>query len=88
MSLNRFSGGSETSNNSPDNPILWPHNWVQSTSGGHFLEMNNSKDGQRVRKLNRLVSLNDVLNLTGFALLLLSLMDAQVVLQCFGFVLL
>ena len=49
MSLTRFSGGSETSNNSPDNPILWPHNWVQSTSCGHFLEMNNSKDGQRVR---------------------------------------
>ncbi len=49
MSLNRFSGGTETSNNTPDNPIMWPHNWVQATSAGHFLEMNNSKDGQRVR---------------------------------------
>ena len=49
MSLTRFSGGSETSNNTPDNPIMWPHNWVQATSAGHFLEMNNSKDGQRVR---------------------------------------
>ena len=49
MSLTRFSGGAETSNNTPDNPIMWPHNWVQATSAGHFLEMNNSKDGQRVR---------------------------------------
>lgn len=49
MSLSRFSGGSETSNNTPDNPIMWPHNFVQSTSCGHFLEMNNTTNGQRVR---------------------------------------
>ena len=49
MSLNRFSGGTETSNNTPDNPIMWPHNWVQTTSCGHFLEMNNTANGQRVR---------------------------------------
>ena len=49
MSLKRFSGGSETSNNTPDNPIMWPHNWVQATSCGHFLEMNNTRNGQRIR---------------------------------------
>ena len=49
MSLNRFSGGTETSNDTPNNPIMWPHNWVQTTSCGHFLEMNNTANGQRVR---------------------------------------
>ena len=49
MTLSRFSGGTETSNNTPDNPIMWPHNFVQATSCGHFIEMNNTKDGQRVR---------------------------------------
>jgi hypothetical protein len=49
MSFSRFSGGTETSNNTPDNPIMWPHNFVQATSCGHFIEMNNTRNGQRVR---------------------------------------
>ena len=49
MSFSRFSGGTETSNNTPDNPIMWPHNFVQATSCGHFIEINNTRNGQRVR---------------------------------------
>tara|TARA_B100000029_G_scaffold100606_2_gene90813 strand:+ start:3213 stop:4085 length:873 start_codon:yes stop_codon:yes gene_type:complete len=47
-----FSGGSVTPNTSPKVRIKYPKNWVQSTSAGHMIEMNNTKGGERVRFLH------------------------------------
>ena len=47
--LTGFKDGSEENSSSVTNPIVWPKNFVQSTSCGHYIEMNNTPKGERFR---------------------------------------
>ena len=50
--VNLFQGGNVEENDSPTIRVRYPKNYVQTTSAGHVLEMNNTKDGERIRLLN------------------------------------
>ena len=50
--VNLFQGGNVEENDSPTIRVRYPKNYVQTTSCGHVLEMNNTKDGERIRLLN------------------------------------
>ena len=50
--VNLFTGGNTKENDSPTIRVRYPKNYVQTTSCGHVLEMNNTKDGERIRLLN------------------------------------
>ena len=50
--VNLFQGGTNQENDSPTIRVRYPKNYVQTTSAGHVLEMNNTKDGERIRLLN------------------------------------
>ena len=47
-----FEGGTEVKNDAPKMKVQYPYNWVQQTSAGHRIEMNNTKGAERVRILN------------------------------------
>ena len=47
-----FQGGTDTSNETPPTRVKYPKNWVQTTSAGHRIEMNNTEDAERIRILN------------------------------------
>ncbi len=55
-----FSGGSETSNNTPKNKVKWPLNFVEATSAGHMFERNNTKGGERWRMIHALGNFYDM----------------------------
>ena len=50
--VNLFQGGNVEENDSPTIRVRYPKNYVQTTSAGHVLEMNNTKEGERIRLLN------------------------------------
>ena len=47
-----FQGGTDTSSETPPTRVKYPKNWVQTTSAGHRIEMNNTEDAERIRILN------------------------------------
>jgi len=47
--LTGYSGGTVEEGSSVNNPIVWPKNFVQSTSCGHEIEMNNTPKNERIR---------------------------------------
>ena len=47
-----FEGGSNQENDSPQTKVQYPRNWIQETSAGHRIEMNNTEDAERIRILN------------------------------------
>ena len=47
-----FQGGTDTSNETPATKVMYPKNWVQETSAGNRIEMNNTEDAERIRILN------------------------------------
>jgi hypothetical protein len=50
--LTGYSGGTVEEGSSVNNPIVWPKNFVQSTSCGHMIEMNNTPKGERIRLIH------------------------------------
>tara|TARA_B100000965_G_scaffold79742_3_gene63514 strand:- start:3075 stop:3947 length:873 start_codon:yes stop_codon:yes gene_type:complete len=50
--IKKFEGGTNKDNEAPKNKVKYPYNWVQQTSAGHRIELNNTKDAERVRILN------------------------------------
>ncbi len=50
--LTGYSGGTVEEGSSVSNPIVWPKNFVQSTSCGHMIEMNNTPKGERIRLIH------------------------------------
>ena len=47
-----FEGGTNQENDSPQTKVQYPRNWIQETSAGHRIEMNNTEDAERIRILN------------------------------------
>ena len=47
-----FQGGTNQENDSPQTKVQYPRNWIQETSAGHRIEMNNTEDAERIRILN------------------------------------
>ena len=47
-----FEGGTNQENDSPQTRVQYPRNWIQETSAGHRIEMNNTEDAERIRILN------------------------------------
>ena len=47
-----FQGGTDITNDNPPTRVKYPKNWVQTTSAGHRIEMNNTEDAERIRILN------------------------------------
>ena len=47
-----FQGGTNQENDSPQTKVQYPKNWIQETSAGHRIEMNNTEDAERIRILN------------------------------------
>ena len=86
MAVNLFSGGSILNNLLPQIKIRYPRNWVETSSAGHVLERNNTKEGERFRlihckgnffdmdekKNTNIVSYNDIIVLA----------DHNVVIRC------
>lgn len=52
MTIEPFSGGTNQENTAPDNKVKYPKNWIQETSAGHRIEMNNTEEFERIRILN------------------------------------
>ena len=58
--VNLFQGGNVEENDSPTIRVRYPKNYVQTTSCGHVLEMNNTKEGERIRLLSSLGNFLDM----------------------------
>ena len=58
--VNLFQGGNVEENDSPTIRVRYPKNYVLTTSCGHVLEMNNTKEGERIRLLSSLGNFLDM----------------------------
>lgn len=47
-----FQGGTNQENTNPQVKVKYPRNYIQTTSCGHCIEMNNTLEGERVRIIN------------------------------------
>ena len=47
-----FQGGTNQENTNPQVKVKYPRNFIQTTSAGHCIEMNNTPEGERVRIIN------------------------------------
>ena len=58
--VNLFQGGNVEENDSPTIRVRYPRNYVQTTAGGHVLEIYNTKEGEWLRLLSSLGNFLDI----------------------------